>query len=71
MCFVCLFIDEAPLMSDWAGCSVRHGPPCFRAEYVTSAVALHACYGHTIQNNPVLVRSRKATWIGPDQYYVG
>ena len=29
------------------------------------------CYGHTIQNNPVLVRSRKATWIGPDQYYVG
>ena len=29
------------------------------------------CYGHTIQNNPVLVRSRKANWIGPDQYYVG
>ena len=29
------------------------------------------CYGHTIQNNPVLVRSRKAIWIGPDQYYVG
>ena len=30
-----------------------------------------ACYGHTIQNNPALVRSRKVNWIGTDQYYVG
>ena len=34
-------------------------------------IAGWACYGHTIQNNPDLVRSRKANWIGPDQYYVG
>ena len=40
-------------------------------QHLTYAYRFELCYGHTIQNNPVLVRSRKANWIGPDQYYVG
>ena len=47
--------------------------PPIRCPFIdfTKRGRLRACYGHTIQNNPVLVRSRKANWIGPDQYYVG
>ena len=30
---------------------------------------LLACYDHTIQKGPALIRTRKSIWIGPHQYW--
>ena len=47
----------------------RPPPVLFIAIYLT--VILRLLWNvHTTQNTPVLVRSPKISWVGPDQYYV-